>query len=401
MSKYAVMPLSDYVDTCDVIREKTQNPNAITSSEMPMKVREVFYTGANEGYTAGYNQGEGDGYEKGRDSGYKTGYADGYQIGLDQGLEGGKYNYIGELLPYNQNLQLALQGYIAGDTDKEVMEQATADINAIEAKIEEKGVSVDSLTPSSAFPEKIEEVYEAGHDDGVEDGKTEAYEEIQDLNAELEQTLYGTDAGGKSFYDEFWDNFQDNGKKVYYDYAFAEAGNGKNTWVYGSTFNPKHPIKPKSAQNMFTSSALPYEAIKLIDFSECTIFSNIFIYCSIVHFPSIDIRKATRTSNLFAWNGKLEIIDELLISETTTIQTMFTSCTNLREVRVNGTIGQNGFNVQQSTKLSHDSLMSIINALKDNSGTDTWNSITLGAENLAKLTDAERKLMDSKQWEYA
>jgi hypothetical protein len=45
--------------------------------------------------------------------------------------------------------------------------------------------------------------------------------------------------------------------------------------------------------------------------------------------------------------------------------------------------------------------MSVINALKDNSGTDTWNTITLGAENLAKLTEAELAIMTSKQWNYS
>ena len=42
--------------------------------------------------------------------------------------------------------------------------------------------------------------------------------------------------------------------------------------------------------------------------------------------------------------------------------------------------------------------MSIINALYDYSATATTKTITLGAENLAKLTDAEKKTAEDKGW---
>jgi hypothetical protein len=70
---------------------------------------------------------------------------------------------------------------------------------------------------------------------------------------------------------------------------------------------------------------------------------------------------------------------------------------------MDGAIGQNGFDVHWSTKLTHDSLMSIINHLSDKSsdtsGT-TW-TITLGTENIAKLTDDEIAIAEAKGWEVA
>ncbi|MBO5955586.1 MAG: hypothetical protein J6Q10_02165, partial [Clostridia bacterium] len=71
--------------------------------------------------------------------------------------------------------------------------------------------------------------------------------------------------------------------------------------------------------------------------------------------------------------------------------------------RITGKIGKNGFSVSDSKKLSYDSLMSIINALKDYS-TDTSGTtytVTLGTTNLAKLTNEEKAIATQKGWSLA
>jgi hypothetical protein len=73
---------------------------------------------------------------------------------------------------------------------------------------------------------------------------------------------------------------------------------------------------------------------------------------------------------------------------------------------INCTIGQNGFNVQNSTKLTHDSLINnegtgILNSLEDKSGTGSTWTITLGSANLAKLTDGEKAIATQKGWTLA
>lgn len=78
----------------------------------------------------------------------------------------------------------------------------------------------------------------------------------------------------------------------------------------------------------------------------------------------------------------------------------FTNCVALENLIIEGAIGQNGFNIQPCSKLTHDSLVSIINALQDKS-TDTsraeW-KITIGATNLAKLTAEEIDIAKQKNW---
>ena len=55
----------------------------------------------------------------------------------------------------------------------------------------------------------------------------------------------------------------------------------------------------------------------------------------------------------------------------------------------------------QSNKLSHDSLMSIINALKDFSSTTTTKTLTLHANSKALLTDSEKAIATQKGWTLA
>jgi hypothetical protein len=219
----------------------------------------------------------------------------------------------------------------------------------------------------------------AGLTEGKEQGKAEAYGEIQDLNAELEQTLYGTDTGGKSYYDEWWDLRQNYGNEegVNYEYAFYmfpnELFNPKYDFIFGTDY---------SANSTFSYSTIT-------DIQKDCYFSmpnpsvyganSIFARCK----KLVNARTLHCPSGL-KWNNYA-----------------FRECESLVEIRFAGVIDTDSLNLQWSTKLSHDSLMSIINTLKDNRGTDTWNTITLGAENLAKLSVEELNIMQNKQWEYA
>lgn len=65
-------------------------------------------------------------------------------------------------------------------------------------------------------------------------------------------------------------------------------------------------------------------------------------------------------------------------------------------------IAFNNLDIQRSTKLDYESLLSIINALKDysedTSGT-TW-TVKLGEANIAKLTAEDLETIRAKGWIY-
>ena len=107
-------------------------------------------------------------------------------------------------------------------------------------------------------------------------------------------------------------------------------------------------------------------------------------------------------SGTFRNCGSLKTIDIMRVQEDTKYNTTFNWSYALENLTIDGVIGQNGFSVQYSDKLSHDSLMSIINALKDysedTSGT-TW-LVTFGSTNIAKLTADELQIISDKGWTY-
>ena len=75
----------------------------------------------------------------------------------------------------------------------------------------------------------------------------------------------------------------------------------------------------------------------------------------------------------------------------------FSGCVNLENI-VGGIKYGRSINFSECTKLTHDSLLSIITALDP---ITTALTLTLGETNLAKLTDAEKKIATDKGWTLA
>ena len=117
------------------------------------------------------------------------------------------------------------------------------------------------------------------------------------------------------------------------------------------------------------------------------------------------MRNPNQNNNIwYANNGYLQTIDELVSSELSEwSSSAFQHATGLINMNVTGVIGKNNFNVSYCTKLTHDSLMSIINCLKDYSADTSGTKwvCTLGTTNLAKLTDAEKAIATQKGWTLA
>ena len=223
----------------------------------------------------------------------------------------------------------------------------------------------------------------------------------------------GIEAGKKAERDAFWEVFQKGGKRTNYYQAFA----------YGffnlTTFYPKYDMMLEGDGTMLfygwetadsrgsLKQRLEECGVKL-DTSKCTSLYNAFSYTFITELPTIDlsgINVSNGTHGTFAnsW-GRTHTIEKIIVAETTPFRsTTFENAQGLINVIFEGVIGQNGLNLQWSNKLSHESLMSIINILKDysddTSGTE-W-VVTLGADNLAKLTNEEQQIAYDKGWDLA
>ncbi len=185
--------------------------------------------------------------------------------------------------------------------------------------------------------------------------------------AENQQRVY--DAGKKAEYDAFWDVYQSNGQPRNYSNRFTQWSD--------AIYKPKYPI-------------IVYE-----NGSCLSCFNNATITDTLV---DITFQKGCDVRYFFSNCSKLETVRKIICDKTANVGSLFTNCSSLKNVTFEGEIGY-GFSVSSSTVITHDSLMSIINALETKtSGTHT---MTFGTDNLAKLTDAEKAIATQKGWTLA
>ena len=226
---------------------------------------------------------------------------------------------------------------------------------------------------------------EQGHAEGLEEGKAIGY---------VEGKTDGIAEGRQAQYDEFWDTIIAEGIRKDCPYLFA---------YWPSKYirpNNKLAIKGGAGNIFYRCPNLLSVEKEFFDFSTATTFTYACSECPKLEIFE-DVGLGVVPSLTYAWFycTKLITIEVVRCNEATTFNRTFDRCDSLENLIIEGIIGQNGFNVQWCP-LTHDSLMSIINALKDNSGTDTWKVINLGSENIAKLTEQEIEIMANKQWEY-
>lgn len=245
---------------------------------------------------------------------------------------------------------------------------------------------------NEAYMFGTEEGEETGYDKGYSDGERDGFED-------------GFGEGAESEYSAFWDVYQKNGDRKTYTGAFY--GNGWNA----ESFKPKYDMNIASGLNMFRefgkAETEPIDLVSLLencgvamDFSTAYSLEYTFYNSNISRIGTVIVKAGTPMTSAFALS-KLVTIEKLVLAEGQNYGNALNSCTELKNLIIDGVITQDGFNVSWSTLLTHDSLMSIINALKNYNGSGTTRTVTLGATNLAKLTDAEKAIATQKGWSLA
>lgn len=199
------------------------------------------------------------------------------------------------------------------------------------------------------------------------------------IAAENVQKVY--DAGKKSEHDAFWDSFQTptyNLSAQNYTAFFAGRGWTKDT------FKPKFDIRPTTAIRMFYETFnLDIDMVShlqslgvIFDTSKSTSMQEAFMNCRMTHLGVIDVTSSTSNAKIFRSMVNLVTIDKLVLKSdgSSAFDECFTGCTALENLTIEGVIGKNYFKVSDCTKLSADSLASVINAL---SPTTTGLAVTL------------------------
>ena len=173
------------------------------------------------------------------------------------------------------------------------------------------------------------------------------------------------------------DNFYPRGR-----YTCA-SGNPQYLFAYHNRRHDPYDLEQRLAE---TGAELVFSGATRIDYC--------FYYANVTAVPALEFGHMIRALQTFAGCDALRTVRKLTVGENTEFNQTFTGCTALENLTMGGTIGQNGFDVSPCP-LTVESLLSIINALKDGVSGLT---VTLGAENLAKLTEAEKAIATDKGW---
>lgn len=163
--------------------------------------------------------------------------------------------------------------------------------------------------------------YIKGKEDGVNEGHTAGYNE-----------------GYQAYYDWFWNQFQYNDTAINYTHRFYR-------WTNQDCYNPKYNIKHSLSAAESGTNTFAY----LTNITDLKV-DNI---CSSVTYLNMTCQYATVLKNARTFH----------VTESVRYYNTFYQCTSLEEIRFNGTIGQNGLSFAQSTKLSKDSIESVIEHL--------------------------------------
>ena len=211
--------------------------------------------------------------------------------------------------------------------------------------------------------------------------------------------------GKQEEYGRFWDTFQQNGQREDYTYAFQ-------FWD-ASIFQPKYDIVLGSgnyATGMFSyfnkadANAEPADLVALLggkklDTSKSTAVANMFNYANVSHLPELDFSNATQTTTPFQWCTNLHTIDKVILKDdgSQNIGAICNWCTNLVEIRFEGTIGSN-VSFSHSSKLSEESVDSIVDALMINEHSALDLTLTLHSNVISRLTDQQLYIISHKNW---
>lgn len=233
---------------------------------------------------------------------------------------------------------------------------------------------LDSLDKIKA---NVPKVYAAGRAAAAADAE-ERYEQGK---------AEGLEQGKQAEYGKFWDTFQMNGQRTAYGHAFSRG----NFSV--ETFYPKYDLifveSNDQVFNNFSGQRVyadePTWSLKqrleecgvVLDTSKATTLSRLFDYCyHITEYPTIDLSSLTTLTiqRMFGDNSRVVTIEKIIVKDTIAPTDAFRNCSKLKNIVIEGTIGQNGFNFQWSTELSKESITSIVNAL---STTASGKTITL------------------------
>ena len=148
----------------------------------------------------------------------------------------------------------------------------------------------------------------------------------------------------------------------------------------------------------FNSEGRCYTKNLMFPSNVTSIGGSVYSKCGIV---SLAIHNGIKSIGQNAFNVCSELINVYIANSVTSIGAQaFGYCRNITTIVLEKDIDCTGLNFSWSNKLTAETMVNMFEALKDNTGT-TAKTLTLGATNLAKLTDEQIQIATNKNWNVA
>lgn len=187
-------------------------------------------------------------------------------------------------------------------------------------------------------------------------------------SGELADEIRGMAAG--DFYDTFWDAYQQNGERKNYYLMFSQTG-----WNE-TTFCPKYPIVCKDGSA-----------------NGCSVFYNSRMTRIAVPVSVI----GTSAKEMFNQCTKLVTIDRLVMDGVTDCTTMFSGCSLLQNLNIEGSIDVN-LSLSATAVLTEESVQKVLNCLAQ-LPEGTTRTLTLHNAVGSRLSEEQKAAVTAKNWE--
>lgn len=151
--------------------------------------------------------------------------------------------------------------------------------------------------------------------------------------------------------------------------------------------------------NMYStfSNCRNLTSIPQLNTSNVTNMSQIFYGCSnLTTIPLLNTTSVSDTSYMFYSCYNLTTVPTIDVNNVSNMDYMFRLCSNLKSILMTN-IGAN-LDISSSTKFERSDLLVILNNLKTVTNAKT---LTMGADNLAKLTEEDKLIATNKGWTLA
>lgn len=155
---------------------------------------------------------------------------------------------------------------------------------------------------------------------------------------------------------------------------------------------PQFDTSKVTNMSSFCANCYALTAIPLLDTSNVTNMNAAFSRCtSMMAVPLLNTSKVTDMNFMFSACINLTAIPQFDASKVTRMDGMFGNCPKLKSILMTN-IGVN-LDIHSSTKFERTDLVTILNNLKTVTSSKT---LTMGATNLAKLTDEDKAIAINK-----